>query len=302
MHWLDRLSLRVLRRASIFQDGWGDVLPFEARGREAHTVRPASSLSFTWLPPRRERGLTIQDGTAPSPVGDLPSNIATMHVRRVLTPRPAKRRVVVPPSWGEGGYGPRMWLVGALVAQGLEPWLLEGAYFGARAAPLTRVEDFLRMGLAHIDEARSLLQTHADEGTPTGLAGYSMAGQLGSIAAATMPFEVPVVAMAAPPSADVVFVEGPLSAQLRWERLGGDARVKVPDVMRRVSLLDAPPPRSPRRAVVINSGDGIVNPEATARIAAHWGVEPVKLATGHLGAYALERRALQQVIAQTLAH
>ncbi|MGV3625049.1 MAG: alpha/beta hydrolase family protein [Archangium sp.] len=300
MHWLDRLSIRFLRRTSIFERGWGDLSPFEARAREVLSVRDASPLDISWSPPKRESGLTVQDGVAKSPLSDLPDGAATIHVRRVLTPRAPKRRVVVPPSWGDAGYAPRMWLTGALVAQGLEPWLLEGAYFGARASPLDRVEDFLRMGLTHVEETRALLATHLHENAPTSLAGYSMAGQLGSIAVATMPHDIPLIAMAAPPTADVVFVEGPLSAQVTWSALGDDARARLPEMLRKVSLLEVPPPRSSKRTVVLNEGDGIVNPLATEKIAAHWNVEPRRVKSGHLGAYALERRALQRLIAEAL--
>ncbi|HEY1088577.1 MAG TPA: hypothetical protein VGE37_12815, partial [Archangium sp.] len=70
--------------------------------------------------------------------------------------------------------------------------------------------------------------------------------------------------------------------------------------MRHVSVLDQPRPASARRAMVITEQDGVVAPEAQARIASHWDVEPTKLRTGHLGAYVFERRRLQQVIADTL--
>jgi hypothetical protein len=300
MHWLDRLSLRWLDRAAVFAGGWGELAPFEALGDALKTPHAAPTLSITWGAPFRERGLLVQDGTAPSPSAVLADAQRTLHVRRLLTPRPPKRRVVVPPSWGDAGYGARMWLVGALVARGLEPWLLEGAYFGRRHAPLTRVEDFFRMGLSHIEDTRALLQTHHADGVPTGLAGYSMAGQLGSQAVQSLPFEVPVVAMAASPSPDVVFCDGPLATQVQWQVLGDGAKDKLRDAMRRVSVIDLPPPKSERRAVVINTGDGIVSPAATERIAAHWNVEPVRLATGHLGAYTLERRRLQRVMADTL--
>lgn len=300
MHWLDRLSLRYLERKHVFSEGWGALEPLLPHGDQLKQVREAPTLSLQWSPPHRERGLTVQDGTAVSPSAVLPEALRTLRVRRVLPPRPARRRVVVPPSWGDAGYGARMWLVGALVARQLEPWLLEGAYLGAREAPMTRVEDFFRMGLSHVDEVRALLQTHRAEDVLTGVAGYSMAGQLGSMAAASLPFDVPVVAMAASPSPDVVFCDGPLSRQVRWDVLGEGAKDKLRAAMRHVSLLDLPPPRSERRAVVVNELDAIVAPEATARIAAHWSVEPVRLRTGHLGAYTLERRRLQRVIAETL--
>lgn len=300
MHWLDWLSLRWLRREHIFDEGWGAIEAFAPRAEALHRPHPASTLQLTWGAPHRVSGLTVVDGTAPSPCAELPPQARTLHVRRVLTPRPPRRRVVVPPSWGDGGYGPRLWLAGALVARGLEPWLLEGAWLGARKAPMTRVEDFFRMGLTHVEEVRALLQTHHDEPFPTGLAGYSMAGQLGAQAVQSLPFEVPIVVMAASPSADVVFCEGPLSAQVRWDVLGEGAREKLAEAMRHVSVLAAPPPRSERRAVVVTARDGIVAPAATERIATHWGVEPVRLPTGHLGAYVFERRALQRVIADTL--
>ncbi len=300
MHWLDHLSLRLLRRAAVFEGGWGELAPFEALADSFKTPHDAPLVQLTWQPSHRERGLLVQDGTAPSPSTVLPEALRTMHVRRVLTPRPPKRRVIVPPSWGDAGYGPRMWLVGALVAQGLEPWLLEGAYFGLRAAPINRVEDFFRMGLSHVEEVRALAQTHHAEGLPTGVAGYSMAGQLGSQAVQSLPFEVPVVAMAASPSPDVVFCDGPLATQVQWQVLGDDAKARLRAAMGRVSVLDLPPPKSKRCAVVVTTQDGIVSPAATERIAAHWGVEPVRIATGHLGAYTLERRRLQRVIAQTM--
>ena len=297
MHWLDRLSLRFIQREKVFEAGWGELTQFEALGEALKTPHSAPRLSLKWDPPKRERGLLVQDGTAPSPSALLAD---TLRVRRIFTPRPLRRRVVVPPSWGDGGYGARMWLVGALVARGLEPWLLEGAYLGARKAPMTKVEDFFRMGLCHIEEIRALLQTHQDDGVLTSVAGYSMAGQLGSQAVQSLPFDVPVVAMAASASPDVVFCDGPLSSQVQWQVLGEGARERLKDAMRRVSVLDLAPPRSARRAVVLNTGDGIVAPGSTEKIARHWGVEPVRLATGHLGAYTLERRRLQQVIAQTL--
>jgi hypothetical protein len=302
MHWLDRLSIRLLRRAPVFADGWGELTQFEARGDALRAPHEAPKLEFTWAEPHRERGLLVQDGTAPSPCVGLPKALQTMHVRRILTPRPARRRVLVPPSWGDAGYGARMWLTGALVARGLEPWLLEGAYFGLREAPLTRVEDFFHMGLAHIEEARAILQTHQHDGVPTSVAGYSMAGQLGSQAVQSLPFEVPVIAMAASPSPDVVFCDGPLSSQVQWQVLGDGAKERLREAMRRVSVMDQPPPRSAQRTVVINSGDGIVAPAATERIAAHWGVEALRLETGHLGAYTLERRRLQRIIGDSLLH
>lgn len=299
MHWLDALSLRWLRRQHIFEGGWGDVAAFAPVATSWRSPSPAAPVALTWSAPRRERNLPVQDGAAPSPVPGLPPSLSTLHVRRLLPIGRVRARVVVPPSWGDGGYGLRMWLVGALVARGIEPWLLEGAWFGQRAAPMHTVEDFFRMGLAHVEETRALVQTAAADGTPVAVAGYSMAGQLGGLAVASLPLEVPVVVMAASDSPAVVFCDGPLSQQVRWEALGDDGRERLRAVMEESSLLKVPPPRSERREVVVTTRDGIVAPAATERVATHWGVEPTRLATGHVGAYALHRRHLQRLIANT---
>lgn len=297
MHWLDALSLRWLRRRTIFEGGWGDPATFAPAAQAWRTPSPAPVLALQWGERRRERALTVQDGVAPSPVPGLPARLATLHVRRLLPVGRVRARLVVPPSWGDGGYGLRMWLVGALVARGLEPWLLEGAWFGQREAPMHTVEDFFRMGLAHVEETRALVQTAGADGTPVAVAGYSMAGQLGGLAVASLPQEVPVVAMAASDSPAVVFCDGPLSQQVQWARLGDGGRERLREAMEQSSLLKVPPPRSLRREVVVTTQDGIVAPEATERVAAHWGVEPTRLATGHVGAYALHRRLLQVLIA-----
>lgn len=300
MHWLDRLSLRWLKRQHVFEGGWGELDGLIPHGEKLKVPHAAPTLKFEWSAPKRERSLTVQDGLAPSPSEVLPNALKTVRVRRILTPRPARTRLIFPPSWGDGGYGARMWLVGALVARNIEPWLLEGAYLGERAAQLKTVEDFFRMGLSHIEEVRALAQTHHAEGARTAVAGFSMAGQLGSMAVQSLAFELPVIAMSASPSPDVVFIDGPLSMQVQWPHLGDDAKERLRTAMRHVSVLDQPRPTSARRAMVITEQDGIVAPAAQERIAAHWDVEPTKLRTGHLGAYVFERRRLQQVIADTL--
>jgi hypothetical protein len=72
MHWLDHLSLRLLRRSSVFADGWGEFTQFEALGDALKTPHAAPTLDFTWSPAKRERGLLVQDGTARSPSTVLP--------------------------------------------------------------------------------------------------------------------------------------------------------------------------------------------------------------------------------------
>ena len=106
-----------------------------------------------------------------------------------------------------------------------------------------------------------------------------------------------------PAQAFVLLDRGPGTGgawQLRWEALGDGAKEKLREVFQHADLLKLEPPKSTKRAVALNAGDGIVAPGSTGKLAKHWGVEPLTLRTGHTGAYVFERRALQRLISDTL--
>jgi hypothetical protein len=304
MHWLDSLYLSLTRRQPLFEQGWGDfdrplaeVPRFLTRSHEA-------PLALDFVP----IGQRVEDASVTSPAPHLRDETRRLHVRRLRARGPLRARVVVPPSWGDEGFGLRTRLMDGLRSAGVEVWLFEGAYFGSRRAAgqrgvgLHTVGDFLRMGLANVVEARALVATaqHLEPQVPVALAGYSMAGQMSAHAAASLDVELPVTVMAPPDNAAVVFCDGPLAASVRWGRLGDDGHERLRAVLARLSVRSQPVPRSAQRVVVVTKRDGIVPPTSMQDIAQHWGVAPTHVDSGHLGAYALHGGALRRAVLQSL--
>jgi hypothetical protein len=251
MHWLDSLYLRLTKRQPLFERGWGDV-----DGPLAHVERllgrtcpPPLALEFMPTSARRDEAFV------PSPAPLLPDETTLLHVVRLRAKGPNRARLIVPPSWGDEGFALRSFLISGLRYHGVEVWLFEGAYFGSRRARAQRgvglptVGDFLRMGLANVEEARALVMTALghEPRLPVALAGYSMAGQMSAHAAASLDVEVPVTVMAPSDEASVVFCDGPLSASVTWPALGDDALERLRSTLQRLSVLRQPVPRSPQQ-------------------------------------------------------
>jgi hypothetical protein len=65
-----------------------------------------------------------------------------------------------------------------------------------------------------------------------------------------------------------------------WSALGDDAVERLRIVLRELSVLAQPAPRSSRRFVVATTADGIVPPSSMEAIARHWRVEPTRIDSG----------------------
>jgi hypothetical protein len=240
MHWLDALYLSLTRRQPLFERGWGDLERPLAEVPRYLARSPQAPLALDFVP----IGQRVEDASVTSPAPHLPHETRRLHVRRFRARGPLRARVVVPPSWGDEGFGLRTRLMDGLRGAGVEVWLFEGAYFGSRRAQgqrrvgLHTVGDFLRMGLANVVEARALVATaqHLGPHVPVGLAGYSMAGQMSAHAAASLDAEFPVTVMAPPDNAAVVFCDGPLSGSVSWPALGDEGKERLRAVLERLSV------------------------------------------------------------------
>ena len=299
MHWLDTAYLLFTRRVRLFHRGWGDLEPVLRAAQPLLQRHEPAPLTVTW----QTRGGDVSFGTAASPCTLLPGASQQLQVLR-LTPKAVRARVVVPPSWGDEGFNQRRFGFGALLEQGIELWLLEGPFFGGRRdggrLQMGTVREFVTMGLANVLELRALVGAARADGLPVAVAGFSMAGLLGAQAVATLPWEVPVVAMSAGDTASAIFLNGPLSKTVAFEALGLDAKERLRELFDRTRLQVLPPPRSPKRVVVATKRDGLVPPEAMERLAAHWQVEPRWVDSGHLGAYVFHRKVLQRAVLDVL--
>lgn len=304
MHWLDSLYLRWTKRQPLFERGWGDIERPLAQVPPLLTRSIPEPMALEFIP----TSARIDEAFVGSPAPLLEPATSRLHVMRLRAKGPNRARLIVPPSWGDEGFGLRSFLVNTLRYHGVEVWLFEGAYFGSRRAEgqrrvgLHTVGDFLRMGLANVVEARALVMTALtmEPKLPVALAGYSMAGQMSAHAAASLDLDVPVTLMAPADDASVVFCDGPLSKSVTWSALGDDAVQRLRAVLRGLSVLAQPVPRTSRRFVVATKSDGIVPPSSMEAIAKHWSVEPTRIDSGHLGAYALHRGKLVDVMLKAL--
>lgn len=304
MHWLDALYLRFSSRSRLFDQGWGDYEKWIAAARPLRERPEPAPLEVAWGRPQSWLGVRVTDGVAPSPLDGLPKASAQVHLRR-LSPRAGapRGRVVVMCAWGDEGWRMRQPLLFPLAWSGLELWLLEGAYFGARRLTrdlihLPTVGDFFALGLANVSEARAALAAQRALGdAPVGLAGYSMGGHLASQVALTLPWPVRLAALAPSHSAAPVFVDGPLARHVVWPALGEGARERLKQIFDRVDAHALPPPLPGASTVLVATRrDGIVPPHSMEALAAKWGVAPRWVDTGHVGAYLLRRPTLRRAV------
>jgi hypothetical protein len=126
---------------------------------------------------------------------------------------------------------------------------------------------------------------------------------MAAIAGALLPFPVALVAVAAPPSAREVFLEGLLSRVTSWSALaaGGSttaAREKLGEILGSSHVTRQPPPQAPGAAIVLAARhDGYVAPEAALQVHQHWpGSELRWLEGGHVLNYAASFPAARQAI------
>lgn len=300
MHWLDLAYLTFTRRVRLFHRGWGEIESVLDAAQPLLKQHEPPPLSLEW----RAIGGKMSFGTVKSPCTLLPEKSRQLQVLMVTPNKPVRARVVLPPSWGDEGFNQRKFGFGALLDEGLELWLLEGPFFGGRRdggrLQMGTVREFVIMGLANVLEARALVGAARADGLPVAVAGFSMAGLLGAQAVATLPWEIPVVAMSAGDTASAIFLSGPLSKTVAFDALGLDAKERLRELFDRTRLQVLPPPRSKKRVVVATRRDGLVPPESMERLAAHWEVEPRWVDSGHLGAYVFHRKVLQRAVLDVL--
>ena len=228
-----------------------------------------------------------------------PSCARTARFELLLPAGPLRGVMVHLAASGDQGFAFRLRFAAPLLAHGLGTLVLEQPYYGARRPDgqnrhaMRCVSDLHLMGSATFQEARALLGWLRDvQRVPlVGITGYSMGGQLGALAGASMPWPVAVVPLAPPCSPDTVLSEGVLKDVCDWAALGGrgvsreEARRELCDHLARFSVLAIPPPVFPEAAIVVGtSEDGVIPPAEMRRIAAHWGCELRWIEAGHVSA------------------
>jgi hypothetical protein len=313
-HWVDRLYVRWNPVGSFFHEGWGDERATAAVVAALGSPPPPVRLDPRWGPESRRRWGRVRDGYIMSPVqdGTLPYESERARVRMIMPLHESARPTPVCvhlAATGEHDFGRRLALARPLLARGIGAIFLENALYGARrpagqlGSEVRTVSDLMTMGRATVEEARGLALWLASEGHPVVFTGYSMGGQMAALAGALVPFPVGIVAVAAPPSAREVFLDGLLSRVTSWSALaaGGStavARERLGAILESSHVTRQPAPLAPEAAIVIvGRHDGYVIPEIALLIHHHWpGSELRWLEGGHVRNYVASFPAARQAI------
>ncbi len=295
IHPIDLLAnvpLRMLRgRRRTFHEGWGDDTLHAFN--DAANFRPdeVGGIQIEWGPTQTRNGLWVTDGTFESPATMLPPASATAVVRKISPPGPVRAWSVWMASWNDQSWDTRTSFATRLAGDDIGSVLLMNPYYGPRrpgsrnGQPIATVADFGIMGRAAVIEGVAVLRALAADGTPVGVAGYSMGANIGAMVSAATDFPVATAALAVSHSPAPVFLAGPPGRAVAWDALGGRDHA-VPAVARIIgsaSVLRMPPPPHADAAVLVGSRrDGFVPASATAALHRHWpGSELRWLGGGH---------------------
>ncbi|MCZ7686678.1 MAG: alpha/beta hydrolase family protein [Sandaracinaceae bacterium] len=309
MRLLDRLYVRVTRPLGCFEAGWGEPSELD-RPLSGEGFGEPTPIAPRWTRKRVHGELCVLDGELESPEERLPLEsgrraCACSHLERSARApsRCASRRGTT------RGFAARQRLLAPAASAGVACLLLENAFYGGRrrvgqrGSRLATVSDFVVMGRATVREAHALVAWARAEGyARTGVAGYSMGGQMAAMSAALAPWPVHVAAMAPAVTPASVFLHGPLRRDVAWRALGEGGERRLERVLTSLSVLGLPPVAAPHLATLVGTRhDAIVPPGDVAAIARHWRVSPRWLDDGHVSAIALRSRALAQAVVDTFA-
>jgi Alpha/beta hydrolase domain containing 18 len=301
-HPLDRAVAWWSRNSRLFSRGWGDEARLTEFSDRERYFAPTSPIAIEWASPAKKGNEARRDGTFRSPLAELPSVVATAHVRawtRIDNPAAC---VVLAASRDEG-YWIREQVFLTLTARGIDLFLLESPYYGlrrdGRSPSEITVADHGLMALGMVLEGRALLDYLQPQYRKLAVAGYSMGGHMAALTAAVSPLPVACAALATGGSASAIYTRGLLSWSVDFETLGGDsARDKLRKLFDTADITNFRPPVRVDAAVVSGcTRDGYVLPSETERLHRHWKHSELRwIEAGHFSALITQRRALQECV------
>lgn len=312
VHWMDRVNIRMMKRAHCFQDGWGDLSSMHEIAQRLREGGPVDPIQPELTAATRVLGAHLRIGHFESPETRLPDEVRTARFWWLHpTDRPVRGAVVMFAAWGDEGPALRGRMVGQLVREGVSIVILENPFYGCRrragqvSSGLRTVGDFVLMQGTAWREGRALhawAQQQIDG--PVALVGYSMGGHLAGAIAATTPRSHPLVIAAPPLCPSEPFSRGALSVCVDWDTLSEgvpDPRARWVEIMDLYDVLTLPKPARPELVRIIGaSRDGLVPPSHTERIAAAWGSRVDWEPVGHTAIPLVRARLVRDGIRQVL--
>lgn len=292
---------------AVFPDGWGDRVTVEMLADPESITGPVAGAEVVWGRKEERVGHRVIRGQFTSPVADLlPLESRVVPVELIEPAVGSSRVALLLPAWNDHGFDQRRKLASLLVEYGIASLMFDIPLYGGRRVTTVReqairtVADFAIMGFGAVQEAKALL-AGLDRSKTSGVAGFSMGGNLAAIVGAVHEAPIAITALAASHSPGPVYLDGVLRHAIRWDALGGrDQAGHLREILTSASALEYPARTHHRSAIVVSAeGDAFVPPEASAALARHWSAELRTIAGGHATALWRHRPVLASTIADT---
>lgn len=310
-HPLDVVAAWLTCGSKLFSHGWGDESLLTDLSERTSFTQPPAPIIVHWSSENGTDKNVGRDGIFQSPLGFLPKQVRTVHLRCWSKVGNTAACVILAASRDEG-YKMRERIFGDLVGRGVDLYLLENPFYGRRrmtsSASLTTFSDHALMNLGMVWEARAMLEYLRNSYAKLAVAGYSMGGHMAAITAAVCPFPLACAALATGASAAPIYTQGLLSWSIDLAALAGEARTRLEASERLRCLIEAadltrytPPLRADAAVLVGCAHDGYVMPTEIQRLHAYWtGSELRWLQAGHVTAVVRKRAFLRDGIADAI--
>src|ERR1700689_1279733 len=130
-HPLDVVAAWLTCGSKLFSHGWGDESLLTDLSEHTSFAHPPDPISVDWGAENRTNKSVVRDGVFESPLGFLPKQTRTVHVRSWSKVGNTDACVILAASRDEG-YKMREHIFGDLVARGVDLYLLENPFYGRR--------------------------------------------------------------------------------------------------------------------------------------------------------------------------
>lgn len=308
VHPLDVCAAWLTCGSKLFSRGWGDESLLADLSERTSFAYPPGPISVDWRVGATANKKIRRDGTFTSPLGSLPKEARTVHIRAWSRAGNTAACVILAASRDEG-YKMRERIFGALISQGLDLYLPENPFYGLRratpSASLATVSDQALMNLGMVWEARALVEYLRSSYQKLAVAGYSMGGHMAAITAAVCQLPIACAALATGASAAPIYTQGLLSWSIDLAALSGETGLRSEANERLRRLIEAadltrhaPPLRTDAAMLVGCVRDGYVLRTEIQRLHDYWpGSELRWLQAGHVTAVIRGRSFLRSAIA-----
>jgi hypothetical protein len=299
------------RGSKLFSRGWGEESLLGELSTRVSYSDPPAPISVEWHSMRKRGRIVRRDGTFASPLGLLPKETRTVHLRAWLHDGNHAACVILAASRDEG-YQPREHVFGPLIARGLDLYFLVNPFYGRRRVSggpsFITVSDHGLMALGMVLEARALLENLNERYPKLVVAGYSMGGHMAAITAAVTPSSVACAALATGASASSIYTRGLLSWSVDLDALGGGAHLRAAARERLQQLFSVaditryPPPVRADAAVIAGcTRDGYVPSSETKCLHQHWRGSRLRwISAGHFSALITSGSELRNCVADAV--